>query len=136
MFGYNNGPMDMVGDIRRHCGVLARVNLALFALAWVSLVAAPCLMAMQVGAPEPTAHDCPHCPPKPCHEVQADQCDGLDGLSALRLADQVQAFVALPSSVAVWAHTVEHGDRHVPAFRLPPTRAGPRQHLLHLQFNE
>lgn len=121
--------------IRRHSSKLARVNLALFGLIWLSIVVAPCAMAMQV---EPAAGEmvCPHCPPPPCQDVAPDDCDDLDSLKAARLAEQVKTLsFALPAA----APETRVAAARISSFRdaeQPPVRAGPRAHLLHQQFNE
>jgi len=122
--------------LRKHIRPLARLHLALFALVWLSLAGPPCAMAMQLGTMDDPGHGCPHCPPQPCHEVQPQDCDEPDSLDAPRLADQIKTpslgatvAPAFPRIAAVRAHAF-------PADERPRPRAGPRPHLLHLQFNE
>ncbi|MDT8450955.1 MAG: hypothetical protein RQ847_12370 [Wenzhouxiangellaceae bacterium] len=127
--------MSAMHAIRRHSSQLARVNLALFGLIWLSIVVAPCAMAMQV---EPAAGEmvCPHCPPPPCHDVAPDDCSDLDSLDALRLAEQVKTLsFALPAA-APETHVATARAPSVHFAELPPARAGPRAHLVHQQFNE
>lgn len=127
--------MSLLFRIRRSAATLARVNLALFALVWLSVVIAPCAMAMQLQAEVPE-HQCPHCPPKPCHEVAPDQCDAPDSLDSPRLSDKTDS----PDLLVL--RPVEHAIKPstqpalVSPRALPPVRAGPRAHLVHAQFNE
>lgn len=127
--------MNLLHHIRRRSGTLSRVNLALFVLVWLSVVAAPCAMAMQAGASAPE-HACPHCPPKPCDDVAPQDCDTPDSLDSLRVIDKVQAIALLPPRAfepVLFVSTAR--AQPAPSF-LPPVRAGPRPHLVHAQFNE
>ena len=127
--------MSAMHRIRRHARFLARANLALFVLVWLSIVIAPCAMAMQAAIPAPE-HDCPHCPPKPCHEVEPDDCDAPDSLDSPRLADKTNSLDLLHLRPVLRA--IEPSTQTTPVFlrTLPPVRAGPRAHLVHAQFNE
>ncbi|MBS3744860.1 MAG: hypothetical protein KGY48_10955 [Wenzhouxiangellaceae bacterium] len=127
--------MNILHRIRRCSGTLARVNTALFVLVWLSIVVAPCAMAMQAGVSAPD-HDCPHCPPRPCHEVAPEDCDAPDSLDSPRLAEKTNALELL--HLRPVAHVIEPSAQPVIAFprALPPVRAGPRAHLVHVQFNE
>ncbi|MDT8437871.1 MAG: hypothetical protein RQ729_02540 [Wenzhouxiangellaceae bacterium] len=128
--------MSMLHCIRTRAAGLARLHLALFALVWLSIVAAPCAMAMQLDAAVDHAHSCPHCPPKPCHEVQPDDCDEPDSLDSLRLAESSAQSLAPPVSTppaAADARRTHHAVAYVGA---PPVRDGPRAHLINAQFNE
>ncbi len=121
-------------SIRRHSSTLARVNLALFGLLWLAVVGAPCVMAMQVE--QAGGHDCPHCPPAPCHEVAPADCDQPDLLDGLRAGDQLKTLeLALPAASQITLHGAAEPAR-APWFHTPPGRAGPRLHLLHTRFNE
>jgi len=104
-------------------------------LLWLSFVAAPCAMAMQVGGTDPE-HRCPHCPPAPCHEVQPDDCDSPERLDSPRLADKTQSLDLL--NLRPMLHAVPQPAKVARASprALPPVRAGPRAHLIHVQFNE
>lgn len=127
--------MNVLHRIRRCSGTLARVNAALFVLVWLSIVVAPCAMAMQAGVSAPE-HECPHCPPRPCHEVAPEDCDAPDSLDSPRLADKTNALELL--QLRPVADVVEPSAQPVIASprALPPVRAGPRAHLVHAQFNE
>lgn len=127
--------MNVLHHIRRRSGTLSRVNLALFVLIWLSVVVAPCAMAMQAGASAPE-HDCPHCPPKPCHEVAPQDCDAPDSLDSLRIIDKAQAIALLPPRAFEPVLFVSSARVQPAPIHLPPVRAGPRPHLVHAQFNE
>jgi hypothetical protein len=132
---YTVTAMNLLSRIRRSAATLSRVNLALFALVWISIVVAPCAMAMQLQAEVPE-HDCPHCPPTPCDEMAPEQCDAADGIDSLRLGDSTQTVLAPATEAALPA---PFDSRHA-AFgiteRKPPARAGPRIHLVHVRFHE
>jgi len=127
--------MSVMHRIRRYVRFLARINAALFALVWLSIVIAPCAMAMQAGAAMPE-HDCPHCPPKPCHEVEPDDCDAPDSLDSPRLADKTNSLDLLHLRPVLRAIEPSTQTTYVSPRTLPPVRAGPRAHLVHAQFNE
>lgn len=127
--------MNVLHRTRRLSGTLSRVNLALFVLIWLSIVVAPCAMAMQAGAKAPE-HDCPHCPPNPCHEEVSEDCDAPDTLDSLLVVEKAQTIALLPPRTfePVLFDSADHVEPlHV---QLPPVRAGPRPHLVHAQFNE
>ena len=127
--------MNVLHRIRRHSGSLSRGSLALFVLVWLSIVIAPCAMAMQAGMPT-TGHDCPHCPPRPCHEMTPQDCDAPDALDALRIVEKAQSIAFLPPRTFEPVFLISTARiQTVPVF-LPPVRAGPRVHLVHVQFNE
>lgn len=126
----------MLQRIRNHIRALAGIHLALFALAWLSVVAAPCAAAMQSAAMAETAHECPHCPPRPCHEVQPDDCAEPDSLDAPRAAEPSGQWLLPPVAMA-WPVAELRGASHEHFdHRSPPARAGPRAHLFNAQFNE
>lgn len=127
--------MNALHHIRRRSGALSRINLALFALVWLSIVVAPCAMAMQANIPAPE-HDCPHCPPQPCHETAPQDCDAPDSLDSLRLVDKTETIALLPPQTV--APVLFDAADTTPAaiVSLPPVRAGPRPHLVNAQFNE
>lgn len=119
--------------IRKLASSLGRFNLALFALLWFSVVATPCAMAM---APEPDpGHQCPHCLPQACDEVVLGDCSASD-LESLLVLDKTPSFAlpVLTAPVAAFA-SASAGLEVTPRGR-PPVRAGPRVHLVHVQFNE
>lgn len=124
----------MLENIRKHYQLLSRINLGLFALVWVSVVASSCVMAMDAGDTA-SHHDCPHCPPAPCMEIQPADCEQSDSLETPLNGDQLQkiAFAAPISDIPV------NTQRPAPLRYYsvsPPPRAGPRTHLIHAQFNE
>ena len=126
----------MLPLIRRNIHPLARIHLVLFALVWSLVVATPCAMAMQSAPAAETAHECPHCPPEPCHQVQPDDCDDGDWLDAPRLSEQSGQWLA-PPAVAGWTIVEPRRTTHERfPYDSPPVRAGPRAHLLNAQFNE
>lgn len=127
--------MSLIARIRRFAPLLARVHLALFALVWLSVIFAPCAMAMQLQAVDP-AHDCPHCPPRPCHEVEPDQCEAPDSIDSPRLSEVKQVELAPPAAAAPEAPAPSAENRPRLAVHTPPARAGPRLHLLEARFDE
>ena len=128
--------MSMLYRIRNRIQPLARIHLGLFALAWLSVVAAPCAAAMQSAAMAETAHACPHCPPEPCHEVQPGDCAGSGSLDAPRPSEPSEQWLLPPVTMA-WP-VAAPGDARSERrdYRSPPLRAGPRTHLFNVQFNE
>ena len=129
------GAMNLLFRIRRSAATWSRVNLALFALVWLSIVIAPCAMVMEAQA-SPSQHDCPHCPPQPCHEAASDQCDEPDSIDSPRLSDPGQ-WVLAPATRAMSSIAI---DTTRASFSIlahsPPARAGPRIHLVHVRFHE
>lgn len=125
--------MALIERIRRRSNRLAQISAGLFVLMWLSIAAAPCAIAMSLGSVDD--HDCPHCPPRPCHEVQVEECEAPDSIDGLRALD-ASSMVAPPphSPIAVTFERQRQLARGI-AFH-PPARAGPRAHLLHVQFNE
>ena len=130
-------PRDMIlHTIRRNLPRLGRFHAALFVLLWATMVASPCVMAMQ-GEVEPiAAHDCPHCPPEPCHETTAPaDCDQPDPADRLRSADTSPQLLTLPTDASeVLAPEPTAGP--APPYASAHSRDGPRRHLLHVRFNE
>jgi len=125
--------MSLIDCIRKRSDRLAQISVSLFVLVWLSIAAAPCAIAMTLGSDD--HHDCPHCPPRPCHEVQPFECDAPDSIDNLRAGDAPQ--VLAPPSAEASASPVAHPPRSHSEFTYkPPARAGPRAHLLHAQFNE
>jgi len=133
--GYNSRQMNVLHRIRRCSGTLSRVNLALFVLVWLSVVVAPCAMAMQAGVMAPE-HDCPHCPPRPCHETAPQECDAPDSLDSLRIGEKAQEIALLPPRTFEPVLFVATSRVDTTPVYMPPVRAGPRPHLVHAQFNE
>jgi hypothetical protein len=129
-------PMNLIAHLRNSGNRLARAGGVLFVLVWLGLVVAPCVSAMHRELPAVADHDCPHCPPQPCHEVQDTDCDYSDLLDAPRAGESFQfQFAILPADILDMP--AESGTTSVaPVHILPPARAGPRIHLLNAQFNE
>lgn len=126
--------MSIMHGIRRRSDRLARISAGLFVLVWLSLAAAPCVMAMTMGtAPK---HDCPHCPPTPCHESAPETCDDPGSLDALRLSDANPTVLAPPAAIASPVFPLPAETTRDTGSGLPPSRAGPRAHLLKATFNE
>lgn len=124
--------MNVMHGIRRRSDRLALISAGLFVLVWLSLAAAPCVMAMTMGAaPE---HDCPHCPPTPCHETAQESCDDPGSLDALRLSDANTTVLAPPAAIATAEFAIPTETTRFTESGLPPSRAGPRAHLLNAQF--
>lgn len=122
--------------LRRHLPRLARIHAALFVVLWATVVATPCVMAMQAEPAPMAAHDCPHCPPKPCHETAGPQdCDELEPADRLRSIDPGQFTLALTSELPGAASPVVLQRDGPPASNVR-ARAGPRPHLLHVRFDE
>ncbi len=127
-----NQTMSLISKIRDRLPRLARASGALFVVFWIGLAAAPCALAMLV--PE-TGHDCPHCPPVPCHEVQSDDCDYSESLDAPRASEKspLEILAVLPSDL----ETTPGRPIYAVAIAVPPpARAGPRLHLVHTRFDE
>jgi len=122
--------------LRRNLPRLARVHAALFVVLWATVVATPCVMAMQAEPPAMAGHDCPHCPPQPCHDLAiSPDCDHADPADRTRSVDPGQFVVALPYEPV----DVEPGwlrSRDGPLPLSVSARAGPRPHLLHVRFDE
>jgi hypothetical protein len=120
-------------------------TLALVALAWITLIAPPCVMGLAVDRPAPAAedhahHDCPHCPPEAAPEAARDDCSSVSAEhAAAPRADKPAELPALAPSPVIGIPVLTtparaHGvSQAVPA---PPPRPGPRPHLQHGQFNE
>ncbi|MBT8135762.1 MAG: hypothetical protein KJO54_01980 [Gammaproteobacteria bacterium] len=66
--GSSLGNMNVLAAVRRHRKAWGRNALAAFAVAWLSLVAQPCVMALEVD----DHGDCPHCPPAMAHHEGHD----------------------------------------------------------------
>ncbi|MDT8319625.1 MAG: hypothetical protein RQ826_03785 [Xanthomonadales bacterium] len=127
--------MTVLHRFRRYTGTLSRASLALFALVWLSIAIAPCLMAMQADM-SAAGQECPNCPPRPCHEVTPEDCDAPDSLDALRLAEKAQSIAFLPPRTFEPVFLISTAHVQTAPVFLPPVRAGPRVHLVHVQFNE
>lgn len=122
--------------LRRQLPRLARVHAVLFVVLWAAVAATPCVMAMQDEPPAMAGHDCPHCPPKPCHEsVGPPDCDDPEPADRVRSVDPGQYAHALPAEpMADDASFVL--QREGPPRSTVQARAGPRPHLLHVRFDE
>lgn len=124
--------MNLIRRIRSNERRLASAGGTAFLLLWLSLAAAPCALAMVAAD---TGHDCPHCPPAPCHEMQSDDCAYPESLDVPRAGDEIKLlFVALPSA---YAGSFQAGPVRPQAVRNPSIiHAGPRTHLLFQRFDE
>ena len=122
--------------LRRNAPRLARLSAGLFVVLWATLVATPCVMAMQAEPPAMAGHDCPHCPPKPCHDQAGPpDCDDAEPADRTRSIDPGQFALALPADPAdAGAPFVLQRDG--PPRSTAQARAGPRAHLLHVRFDE
>lgn len=125
----------MLSRFRRQTCVLARFNLALFALVWLSAVAAPCAMAMHAEPAGTAAHDCPHCAPRPCHEVEPVACELPDFDLLLSVDKTLSIALAAPTAYPLQWIADDTATEPLSIPRIP-ARAGPRSHLVHQQFNE
>lgn len=95
----------------------------------------PCAMAL-VDIPDAASnHDCPHCPPEPCHEgAGPDDCDSLNPADKPRNDSGADSPAILPP-VGLAVH--ERPPRlQTGAIGPPPARDGPRRHLILVTFNE
>ena len=56
---------------RRHRQKIARSSAGLFAVAWLSMAAQPCVMAFEALSDGSHGSECPHCPEveHPCHDA-------------------------------------------------------------------
>lgn len=122
--------------LRRNLPRLARVHAALFVVLWATLVATPCVMAVQAEPPAMAGHDCPHCPPQPCHDqVGPPDCDDAEPADRTRSVDPGQFTLALPTQPAD-ADAPFVLQRDGPPLPKQQARAGPRPHLVHVRFDE
>lgn len=124
--------MNLIHWIRSSERRLASAGGVVFLLCWLGLAAAPCALAMV--APD-TGHDCPHCPPPPCHEMQAGDCTYPDSLDLPRAGEEFTPVFALPPAPVDW--TISATPVHPQPFHTGlAIRAGPRTHLFHQRFDE
>lgn len=123
--------------IRRHLPGLGRFHAALFVLLWATMVASPCVMAMQADSGPVRPHDCcPDCPPQPCHEqASPTDCDESEPADRLRSVDTSPLAIALPAHSPIPQGT-EIDARAAPPAAHARSRDGPRPHLLHVRFDE
>ncbi len=127
--------MFLMHRLRRHSDRLARISAGLFMVVWLAMVAAPCAIAMAFGE-MPAGHDCPHCPPVPCHEAEPEDCAAPDSFDLPRLSEKTPSFDLAPPNPDPGAALVR-SSRPAPTFvPQPQPRAGPPPYLLHLRFRE
>lgn len=129
--------MNLITTLRSRKNRLARAGGGMFLVLWLCLVMTPCVVAMNAMDPGGMSDpDCPHCPPKPCHEVQPEDCSYPESLDVPRPSESGQfELVALPPVVPEIKALA--GLSEIPYFvAVPPVRAGPRLHLLNVQFDE
>ena len=127
--------MSVMMRLRRRSDRLARVCAGLFVLVWLSMVAAPCAIAMELGQ-APAHHDCPHCPPVPCHETEPEDCAAPDSLDLPRLSEKPPQIELAPAHVAPDAALRRVATAEPNVHMRPEPRAGPPPYLLHLRFRE
>lgn len=115
-----------------------QLHWVLVALCTIVILAAttPCAMALaEIPDAADNVHDCPHCPPEPCHELGSpDNCDRLNPADKPRSdSDADKAALLTPFRIA----TRERPTR-LPTHAIgpPPARDGPRRHLILVTFNE
>lgn len=139
--------------LRPHLSGLAAAAACSHLLLWLALALSPCLMAMPSMkaahhadggraeidmASSDMDHDCGHCPPVACDQIQADllshDCDNMQTLVAPGSPqDDIDANAVSDYALAVTpAKSLQSNSAHYS----PPRWAGPRRHLLHLKFNE
>jgi hypothetical protein len=121
--------------LRRHSDRLARISAGLFVLVWLTVVATPCAIAMQFGQ-VPADHDCPHCPPAPCHEIEPADCNVPDSLDSPRMSDkspQLEVPLVRPPMV-LFADQPDVFGMLDPPSAGPPHRPPP--YLLTVRFKE
>lgn len=122
--------------IRRNLQRLARFNLALFVVCWAVVMVSPCVMAMQLDDSPMSSHDCPHCPPQPCHGpvVKAD-CNEPEPQDRPRSVDSSEFLLEFPVLIET---IVFEPDRQISHLHYPSAlaRDGPRTHLLYVRFDE
>lgn len=118
---------------RRH----TRLKALLGAFCAIAILASttPCAMALATTPDTASDHDCPHCPPQPCHGDNIDKdCDGLDPADKPRSdsgTDTIAAAVHMPTAFAA-----RPPPMRAAGVGPPPARDGPRRHLLLATFNE
>lgn len=108
--------MNLLATIRKHTTAWANIALSTFVIAWLSMIIAPCMMAMDMGSDslpmeaqssqrvmddysasdqlEKTSFpDCPHCPPSdtelPCENSDPD-CSYVDNSDYDNLVTQTE----------------------------------------------
>jgi len=101
----------------------------------ILVVTAPCAMALVDIQDAASGHDCPHCPPEPCHDDGgANECDSFKPADKPRNDSGADSPAMLPP-VGFVVH--ERPPRlHTAAIGPPPARDGPRRHLILVTFNE
>jgi hypothetical protein len=127
--------MMLLHRLRRRSDRLARISAGVFVVVWLAMIATPCAMAMQLGQ-MPAEHDCPHCPPKPCHDLAPEDCNAPEPIESPRASDKTTQFDVAPAVPATVAASRDPATR---ARARPPeatSRAGPPPYLLHLRFLE
>lgn len=120
--------------LHRHARL--RATLAAFCALLILAATTPCAMAVDLPAGKDAVHDCPHCPPQPCHDVSSNpDCDGLNPVDKPRGDCGVESMTAATAPVPGTALLPPARMRAEPAGP-PPARDGPRRHLLLATFNE
>lgn len=133
--------MNLLTQLRASRGRSTGSTLAFVALAWLALIAPPCVMGLTLdaGASEAAApqQDCPHCLPEGSVDVARDQCTTPDELTPPRTdkpAEPLLLVAAVVHDMVIPPALMPSRGRHV--LPHPPPRPGPRAHLRHGQFNE
>jgi len=120
--------------MRRRSYRLGRLGLGTFVLVWLSIVTAPCVA--MIAMDDCADHDCPHCPPSLCHDLQPASCEAPEALDSLRAGDISPMVLAPLPAVPTMPALESLGSGGLAFTPNPPARAGPRAHLIHVQFNE
>ncbi|MCP5202159.1 MAG: hypothetical protein H6977_19340 [Gammaproteobacteria bacterium] len=129
-----SGP-SLLARLRARRRRLALCNLVFMLCGLLGLALAPCqaMAGMQAGN---AIHDCPDCPPAPCHDAQPAACphESASDQTALPDLPRLDLPPALPAAELAPAVPV------VVAAAPPLARYGPapgrRSHLVFLRFNE
>lgn len=129
-------PLTMNCHFTLHRHVRLRAMLVAFCAVMILAATTPCAMAADLPSGAEIGHDCPHCPPQPCHDASTDpDCDGLNPADKPRNdsgADVVAAVAALMPGAAL----PQPARVRATAVGPPPARDGPRRHLILATFNE
>ena len=129
-------PLIMNRYFTLHRHVRLRAMLVAFCAVMILAATTPCAMAVDLPSGTEIKHDCPHCPPQPCHDASTDpDCDGLNPADKPRndSGGDVVAAVAAHMSGATLPRPAR---AQAPAVGPPPVRDGPRRHLILATFNE
>ncbi len=114
-----------------------RLHWVLVAFCTTVILAAtmPCAMALVELPDDKDVHDCPHCPPEPCHEVSGpDNCDSLNPADKPRNDSGADH----PATLQFFGIATRKSPTRLQtgAIGPAPARDGPRRHLILVTFNE